>query len=69
MYTPDDPTADPRHTKVKFPDGDISFLQGINAIGTKFKQPESLGPQSQLNMYRRHRTDRNLHIELYFDFR
>jgi hypothetical protein len=69
MYTPDDPSSDPRYTKVKFPDGDISFLQGINAIGTKFKQPELLGPQSQLNMYRRHRTDRELHIELYFDFR
>jgi hypothetical protein len=69
LYTPDDPTADPRHTKVEFPEGDISFLQGINAIGTKFKKPDALGPQSQLNMYRRHRTDRNLHIELYFDFK
>jgi hypothetical protein len=68
MYTPDDPAAEPRFTKVKFPDGDISFLQGINAIGTKFKPPENLGPQSQLNMYRRHRTDSDLHIDLYFIF-
>jgi hypothetical protein len=69
LYTPDDPVADPRYTRVDFPDGDISFLQGINAIGTKFKPPELLGPQSQMNMYRRHRTDSDLQIELYFDFR
>ncbi len=30
-----------------FPDGDISFLYGINAIGTKFHPAERLGPQSQ----------------------
>ena len=69
LYTPDDPSADPRYTRVEFPDGDISFLQGINAIGTKFKSPEQLGPQSQLNMYRRHRKDSDLHVELYFDFK
>lgn len=32
-----------------WPDGDISILHGIPAIGTKFKPPEALGPQSQLN--------------------
>jgi hypothetical protein len=69
LFTPDDPEADPKYTKVKFPGGDISFLQGINAIGTKFKKPEALGPQSQVNMYQRHRTDGDLNIELYFDFR
>jgi len=69
LYTPDDPQADPRYTKVEFPEGDISFLQGINPIGTKFKNPELLGPQSQTNMYRRHRTDGDLRIQLYFDFR
>ena len=69
MYTPDDPVAAPEFTKVDFPGGDISFLQGINAIGTKFKKPELLGPQSQLNMYNRHPTDSDLQIELYFDFR
>lgn len=68
LYTPDDPSADPRYTRVQFPEGDISFLQGINAIGTKFKDPKLLGPQSQMNMYRRHPTDEVLKIELYFDF-
>ncbi len=69
LYTPDDPQADPRYTKVEFPEGDISFLQGINPVGTKFKKPEMLGPQSQTNMYRRHRKDGDLYIKLYFDFR
>ena len=31
------------------PDGDLSILHGIPAIGTKFKKPDQLGPQSQLN--------------------
>lgn len=69
LYTPGDPVAEPGFTKVQFPDGDISFLHAINAIGTKFKSPEQLGPQSQLNMYSRHRTDNELNIELYFDFK
>jgi hypothetical protein len=69
MFTPDDPEADPRYTKVEFPEGDISFLQGIPPIGTKFKKPEQLGPQSRSNMYRRHRTDSDMFINLYFDFR
>ncbi len=69
LYTPGRPGADPTYTAVLFPEGDISFLNGINAVGTKFKPPESLGPQSQLNMYQRHETDRNLTIELFFDFR
>lgn len=69
LYTPEQPVADPRYTAVIFPEGDISFLNGINAIGTKFKPPELLGPQSQRNMYQRHTTDRNLKIELFFDFR
>jgi len=69
LYTPDDPQSDPRYTKAEFPEGSISFLQGISPIGTKFKKPELLGPQSQTNMYRRHRMDGDLHIQLYFDFR
>jgi hypothetical protein len=69
LYTPDDPQSDPRYTKAEFPEGDISFLQGISPVGTKFKKPELLGPQSQTNMYRRHRMDGDLYIQLYFDFR
>ncbi len=38
---------DPRHTSMKWPAGDISFLHAIPAIGTKFKDASELGPQSQ----------------------
>jgi hypothetical protein len=34
-----------------FPSGNISILHGISAIGTKFSNPESEGPQSQKNIY------------------
>ena len=37
----------PRHTKMIWPKGDISFLHAIPVIGTKFQKPEVLGPQSE----------------------
>jgi hypothetical protein len=45
MLTPEFP-QDGRQTIVKFPSGDISFLKTIAPIGTKFKKPEDLGPES-----------------------
>lgn len=45
MLTPDF-SDDGRQTTIEFPSGDISFLHGINAIGTKFKNESALGPQS-----------------------
>ena len=39
--------ANPRHTKMTWPAGDISFLHAIPAIGTKFKPAEQYGPQSR----------------------
>ena len=45
MLTPDKPTIDPRgRVTVDFPEGDISFLKNIPPIGTKFQEPESMGP-------------------------
>lgn len=48
---------DPRFTAPPFPPGDISFLDAIPAIGTKFDPPTSLGPESQptnaIGRYRR----------------
>ncbi|MET7280077.1 glycoside hydrolase family 2 TIM barrel-domain containing protein [Kribbella sp. NPDC005582] len=38
---------DPRFTSPPFPAGDLSFLDAIPAIGTKFDPPTALGPQSQ----------------------
>lgn len=42
MLTPEHP-EEPRNTKIEFPLGDISFLHGINAIGSKFKKAEKFG--------------------------
>lgn len=45
MLTPAEPKT-PARTKMEYPKGDISFLQGINAIGTKFSEAPASGPQS-----------------------
>ena len=36
----------PKYTKMIWPEGDISFLHAIPAIGTKFQKAKTLGPQS-----------------------
>ena len=40
---------DPRNTKLELPSTGISLLDGIPAIGTKFRKAELLGPQGQKN--------------------
>jgi hypothetical protein len=42
---------DPANTRFEYPKGDISFLHAISPIGTKFKQPEKLGPDSRPNLF------------------
>lgn len=49
-----------------FPSGNISFLHGISAIGTKFTKAENEGPQSQINEYRQ--SDPPLSGKIYFYF-
>jgi hypothetical protein len=41
---------DPRHTAPPFPKGDLSFLDAIPAIGTKFDAPAALGPSGGPNI-------------------
>lgn len=41
--------ADPKTTHVAFPPGDISFLNAIAPIGTKFDEANSHGPSGQKN--------------------
>jgi len=38
---------DPRHTAMKWPDGDISIMHAIPAIGTKFLEASRMGPQGE----------------------
>lgn len=52
LFTPEKPAgADNDNTSPEFPSGNISFLHAIDAIGTKFKKPEQLGPMGQPNLY------------------
>jgi len=54
---------EPRYNKMIWPKGDISFLNAIPAIGTKFQKAKDLGPQSQ-----RFPADGSYAITLYFYF-
>ncbi len=47
LFKPEKPKHARGGTHPPFPDGDLSFLYEIPAIGTKFKQAEKLGPNSQ----------------------
>ena len=53
----------PRHTAMIWPEGDISFLHAIPAMGTKFQKAEVLGPQSQ-----KFNADGSYSATLYFYF-
>lgn len=68
MLTPADPVA-PAKTKIEYPKGDISFLHSINAIGTKFTDPVSSGPQSVSSAFMALRIHgEKLKMKLTFDF-
>ncbi len=47
LFTPQSGKSAKGGTAPSFPSGNISFLNGISAIGTKFTKPEVEGPQSQ----------------------
>ena len=68
MLTPDTAKS-VGSTKVKFPVGNISFLHGIDAIGTKFSSTSTKGPQSSKYRYHTYGHDRvKLKMNLLFDF-
>ena len=52
LFTPDVPKGRTNNNTVgKFPDGQLSILNAISPIGTKFKQSKDLGPQGQQNYF------------------
>ena len=51
LFTPGKPQQVAGGTYPVFPEGDLSFLYEIPAIGTKFKPAEALGPKSQKGVY------------------
>jgi len=69
LFSPDE-APDPAHTRVQHPPGELSFMRGIPAIGTKFKGPEQLGPQSRNYQFLGRRVDNGqLSVSLLLDFR
>ncbi|NJN27291.1 MAG: beta-galactosidase [Cyclobacteriaceae bacterium] len=68
VFTPGTPKAVAGGTMPVFPDGDISFLYEIPAIGTKFKQSIDLGPSGQKGIDNHHEGDANDPIRVWFDF-
>lgn len=69
LFTPQKPKHVRGDTYPSFPEGDLSFLYEIPAIGTKFKSASKLGPGSQKGTYGGHRGDTFYPIKLWFDFR
>lgn len=70
MLTPETPKgAYNKNTAPFFPAGNLSFLHGISAIGTKFTVPEVLGPMSQKNKFYTQGRKFAKELTLYFDFR
>jgi hypothetical protein len=55
-----------QYTSPAFPKGDISFLQAIAPIGTKFQDAKLMGPQSQKNIMLNYTP---ISGSLWFDFR
>jgi hypothetical protein len=69
VFTPSHPEGagmEPHYTRVEFPSGDLSFLHGIAAIGTKFHPPAAHGPAGNLNLVPRH--GRTYSATIYFRF-
>ena len=64
VFTPKQPgeegsPSEPRHTATPFPSGDLSFLHGIPAIGTKFRPAENTGPSGRPNQAQSHYKDKD----------
>lgn len=69
MFSPQKPKVLSRNNVFPaFPDGNISFLQGITPIGTKTQPAKELGPQGYTNMLYSMTGD-VIRMQLFFDFR
>ena len=56
------------HTFPPYPSGDISFLDAIPPVGTKFAPAENFGPQSQKHRFKGFSQTRDMNNRLYFRF-
>lgn len=69
LFTPAIPKNLKGDVSPPFPEGDISFLYEIPAIGTKFQQAELMGSTGQKGIFKGHGGDEFYPIKLWFDFR
>jgi hypothetical protein len=68
MLTPQNPSEDPNNrVSPVFPEGDISFVKNVPAIGTKFQTGDTLGPQGNSENYFGN-DDEPIIINLTFEF-
>ncbi|MBE8721589.1 glycoside hydrolase family 2 protein [Sphingobacterium pedocola] len=71
LFTPkEQKDTDWKNMEPTFPNGDISFMNGISAIGTKTQKPETTGPMGMKHVYYDFEKEpiRALHMVVYFDF-
>ncbi|HWL00574.1 MAG TPA: hypothetical protein VNQ55_11525, partial [Parapedobacter sp.] len=67
LFTPEPTGSD--NVDPLFPAGDISFMDAITPIGTKFKPADQLSPQGGKNQFRNRRDRQRMWgATLYFDF-
>jgi hypothetical protein len=71
LFTPAWKTDQWHNYEPIFPNGDLSFMQGISSIGTKTQRNETTGPMGMKNIFYDYEKDpsRALQMVLYFDFR
>ncbi len=70
LFTPAWKTDQWHNYEPLFPNGDISFMNGISSIGSKTQRNETTGPMGSKNIFYDYEKDpaRALHINLYFNF-
>jgi hypothetical protein len=68
LFTPQNPKNGAPSVEPAFPSGNISFMNGISAIGQKFTTADQMGPQSQKNIYNANRNTEPLSGTLFFRF-
>lgn len=70
LFTPAFKQDPYKNYQINFPNGDISFLQGIAGIGSKTNKTENSGPMGMKNIYYDYEKEpaRAKELVLYFDF-
>ncbi len=57
------------YTLPAYPSGNLSFMDAIPSVGTKFGKAENYGPQSQIHTFKSYSGLRNMENRLYFNFK